>query len=226
MLIDTSVTIAYKCTFCGSFEFFNISLFTLLCKKDYSLSCRCKMSHATIKQEGENSFLINIPCIGCENEHTYLLKKSSILLGEPIVFSCPETDMPICFTGRDEAVRRKVDNLEEEFDDLMDTYGYESYFNNTQVMFDTLNCIHDIALKGNLYCECGSEEIDLVLLSDCILLRCEKCACSEKIPAAKNKDLKDILSRGQILLTGDVFHYNMDHGDSLFNRRSVNKIGK
>ena len=226
MLIDTSVTIAYKCTSCGSFEFFNISLFTLLYKKDWDLSCHCKKSCVIIKQEGENSFLISIPCIGCGNAHTYLLTKKSILLGEPIVFNCPETGMQICFIGRDEAVRKKVDSLEKEFDELMDTFGYENYFNNTQVMFDMLNRIHDIALNGNLYCECGSVNIELVLLSDCILLRCGKCGGNKKIPAAKNNDLKDILAKKQVLITENGFHYDMKNSKNLLSRHSGDKYGK
>lgn len=214
MLIDTNVTIAYKCTACGSFEFFNISLFTLLYKKTLSLSCRCKKSCITIKQEGKSSFLIDIPCIGCDNDHMYLFTRRNILLGEPVVFNCPETDMQICFTGRDEEVRKKVDSLEEELDELMDTYGYESYFKNTQVMFDTLNRIHDIALNNNLYCECGSTDIGLVLLSDCILLRCAKCGGNKKIPAARNKDLKEVQTKSLIMVSEDVYPYGLENDTS------------
>jgi hypothetical protein len=209
MLIDTGVTIAYKCTSCGSFEFFNISLFTIIYKKTCSLSCRCKKSRVTIKQEGESSYLISIPCIGCGDGHNYMLSRRNILLDEPIVFNCPETGMQICFVGRDEAVRKKVDSLEEEFDELMDTYGYESYFQNTQVMFDTLNRIHDIALNKNLYCECGSTDIGLVLLSGCILLRCTKCGSNKIIPAARNNDLKEILTKSRIMIQEDTCPYEI-----------------
>jgi hypothetical protein len=222
MLIDTSITIAYKCTSCGSFEFFNVSMFKLTYKKSCGLTCRCRKSCVTIKQEGESGFLINIPCIGCDNEHTYLITKRSMLLGETIVFNCPETGMQICFIGHDEAVRKKVDSLEKEFDELMDTYGYESYFRNTQVMFDTLNHIHDIALRGNLYCECGISDIELVLLSDCILLRCRKCGGSQRVPAAKNEDLGEVLKKSQLFITRDDFVYSR----SLLSGRSGDKFGK
>jgi len=221
MLIDTSITIAYKCTSCGSFEFFNVSLFTLIYKRDYGMKCHCRKSCITIEREGENSFYISIPCIGCGNKHTYLLTRRSMFLGEPVVFSCPETAMQICFAGRDEAVRRKVDSLEEEFDELMDAYGYESYFRNTQVMIDTLNRIHDIALSGNLYCECCDAGIELVLQSDCVLLRCSRCGGSKAIPAAKNSDLKDILVKNQIIITRDSFDY-----DELLSRQSGDNFGK
>lgn len=222
MLIDTSITIAYKCTSCGSYEFFNISLFILMYKKDCDLACRCRRSCVSIKQEGENNFLINIPCIGCDNEHTYLITKRSMLLGKTIVLNCPETGMQICFIGKDEAVRKKVDSLEEEFDELMDTFGYESYFRNTQVMFDTLNHIHDIALRGNLNCECGVDDIDLVLLTDCILLRCGKCGGDKRIPAAKNEDLREVLRKSQLLISRDRFDYHADFLSS----QSGDELGK
>lgn len=226
MLIDTNVTIAYKCTSCGSFEFFNISLFTLLDKEDCSLLCRCKNSSVTIKQEGKSRFLMNIPCIGCGNKHTYLLTKKNILLGKPVVFNCPETGMQICFAGKDEAVRKRVDSLEEEFDELIDMYGYESCFNNTQVMFDMLNRIHDVALKGNLYCECGSVNVEMALLPDCILLRCGKCGCNKKIPAAKNKDLKEILTKDEIFITEDVFRSNRKSNENSRTKHSYDKFVK
>ncbi|NLV35607.1 MAG: hypothetical protein GXY17_02890 [Clostridiaceae bacterium] len=205
MLIDTSVTIAYKCTSCGSFAFFNASLFTLLYKKNYSLSCHCKKSSISVRQEGENSFFVRIPCIGCDHEHVYMISGRSILLGKPLSISCPETGMQIFFIGTDEAVQKKVDSVEEELDNLIDTYGYESYFENTRVMFDTLNRIHDIALSKNLYCECDSTDIGLVLLPDCILLHCAKCGSRKIIPAAKNKDLKDILAISHIMIGTDVY---------------------
>lgn len=226
MLIDTSVTIAYKCTSCGSFEFFNTSLFILMYKKNCSLSCRCRMSSIKIKQEGERNYFIAIPCIGCGSEHTFLLTKRNILMCDPIVFDCPETGMHICFVGRDDVVRKKVDSLEEEFDELMDMYGYESYFRNTQVMFDMLNRVHDIALKGNLYCECGSVDIELILLSDCILLRCVKCGCDTKIPAARNNDLKGMAAQGHILITDRKFQREFDINETILSGHSAKKLGK
>lgn len=201
MLIDTSITIAYKCISCGSFDFFNISLFTLLFKGNCVVPCRCKKSGITINQEGENSYFITFPCIGCGSEHVVHLVKKDIISGRLRAFNCPKTGMQICFIGRDDVVRKKVDGLEKEFDEIIDKYGYESYFKNTQVMFDTLNYIHDIALKGNLSCQCGSIDADLILLSDSVLLKCGRCGCEKSIPAACNKDLKEIFSLDSLLIS-------------------------
>jgi len=226
MLIDTRITIAYKCTSCGSFEFFNVSLFKLPGKKNGLYACRCKKSGIELKQEGENYYLVSIPCIGCGGEHTYLLTRRNILSGDLVVFSCPETGVVICSAGRDEAVRKKIDNLEEELDELMNMYGYESYFTNTQVMFDMVNRIHDIALSGKLYCECGSTDIEMIMLSECIFLRCRKCGGNKLIPASKNKDLKDILAKEQIILGEDTFQRDIKDGEILLSTYLGDKIGK
>lgn len=201
MLIDTSITIAYKCISCGSFDFFNISLFMLLSKGNCVAPCRCKKSGITIDQEGENSYFITFPCIGCGSEHVINIKKKDMISGRLRAFNCPETGMKICFIGRDDIVRKRVDGLEKEYDEIIDKYGYESYFKNTQVMFDTLNYIHDIALKGKLSCECGSSDADLKLFSDSILLKCGRCGCEKIIPAACNKDLKEIFSLDSLLIS-------------------------
>ena len=207
MIIDTSKTIAYKCSSCGSFEFYNISLFSLLHKKENNYYCRCRKSCITIKKEGESGFLIKTSCMGCGNEHIYFISKKDMIFKELNVFNCPETGMQQCFLGKDVPVRKKVDNLEEELDELIDMFGYDNYFKNTQVMLDSLNKIHDIAAQGCLFCECGSVNIELVLLSDRILLKCSRCNADKLIKAATNEDLKDLMQRHDVLVTADDFEY-------------------
>ena len=73
-------------------------------------------------------------------------------------------------------------------------------------MIDTLDRIHDNALAGNIICECGDADIDLVLLSDCILLKCGRCGGSKRY-RRQNSDLKDMLAMNQILLAKDTYKY-------------------
>lgn len=207
MLIDTSVTFAYKCSSCGTFDFFNISVFNLLFKKECILNCRCNNSSIIITWENSRHFKVKAPCIGCGSDHAFVLGRKEILSGDIKVFYCPETGIKLCFIGNDEEVRRKIDNLEKELDDLINLFGYDNYFKNTQVMFDSLNKIHDIAEQGNLYCKCGNDDIELILLSNKIHLRCTKCSGKKVIFAASNKDLKYLLTKKQILLVGGDSDY-------------------
>lgn len=218
MLIDTSKTIAYKCSSCGSFEFFNISFFSLSHKKENNYYCRCRKSCITIEKEGGNGFLIKTPCIGCGNEHIYFIGKMDIIFKELSVFNCPETGMQQCFLGKDTLVRKKVDSLEEELDELIDMFGYDNYFKNTQVMLDSLNKIHDIAAQGSLFCECGSESIELVLLSDRILLKCSRCNAGKLVKAATNEDLKDLMQKRGMLVTSDDFEHEKKKAEKFFSK--------
>lgn len=200
MIVDASVTIAYKCSSCGTFEFVNITLFELLSGNERVYNCRCNGSKLVINKGNADSYKIVIPCIGCGDSHVYVLDRKDFIKQDISIFHCPNTGIQQCFVGYDKDVRKRVDVLEKEFDELMNMFGYDNYFSNTQVMFDSLNIIHDIAAKGNLFCECGNEDIELLLLSDKIYLRCNKCPASKIIYASTNEHFRENLKLNQILL--------------------------
>ncbi|MDQ2085134.1 hypothetical protein RBH29_01615 [Herbivorax sp. ANBcel31] len=200
MIINTGTTFAYKCSSCGTFQFNNISLFEIPQKEEIVFTCRCKGSSLVIKKESPSTFRTVIPCMGCGTNHTYLMSVKEFIAQEIYIFNCPNTGMKQCFMGSDQIVREKIDNLEREYDELINMFGYDNYFNNTQVMFDSLNIIHDIAERGNLFCECGNDDIELLLLSDKIYLRCNLCPGNKIIYASSNEHLKVNLLIKKIML--------------------------
>ena len=200
MLLSTSLTIAYKCPSCGKFEFFNTSLFKVFCIKEFCMVCCCGKSHLKVSNTCAGEHRIAFPCIGCGEEHIFLLKRKNLFIKNVNILHCPVTGIQQCFIGNDEEVRKRIDNLEKEYDELINNLGYDSYFVNTQVMLESLNTIHDLAETGNLYCECGNEDIELVLLPDKIYLKCKDCQGSGVISAASNKDLKILYDKKQIVL--------------------------
>lgn len=200
MIINTGITFAYKCSSCGTFQFNNISLFEIPQKEEIVFTCRCKGASLRIKKESPAIFKIVIPCIGCGSSHIYFVSIKEFIAQEIYIFNCPNTGIEQCFIGSDQIVRKKIDNLEREYDELINMLGYDNYFINTQVMFDSLNIIHDIAERGNLFCECGNNDIELLLLSDKIYLRCNLCPGNKIIHASSNEHLKVNLLRNQIML--------------------------
>lgn len=200
MLIDMDITIAYKCFSCGTFDFTDINLFKLFRSRNLVSKCKCKAASFKINGIGRNKFELTVPCIGCGIEHTHVICKDSLISNDINVYSCPVTGIRQCFVGKDEVVREYIDRLEKEMDSMIDGLGYDNYFENTQVMLDTLNKIHDIAEKGHLSCGCGCDKIDVSMLRRGILLRCSLCSRSKFIPAASNTDLKKTLSREKIIL--------------------------
>jgi hypothetical protein len=201
MLLNASVTVAYKCPVCGSFEFFDgISLSKIYYKKNNTFECRCGQSALAVSTEGSDGICITVPCISCECSHVFLISRKSLICNKVNTLLCPEKGIKLCFIGNDSDVRQKVDCFERELDEIINTFGYENYFSNTQVMMDSINHIHDIAEQGKLYCECGSEDIEISLLPDRIQLKCRACAAAKVLFAASNSNFKDIMSRNRIML--------------------------
>ena len=197
--MNAEITIAYKCNICGNFEFFNRSLFELIyAKSKHTLGCRCKNSFMKIEMKETGHLKIDIPCIGCGKFHAYFINKHDIFKKDLIAFVCRETYLKQGFLGKDDSVRNKIDNFEGELDEIIDMFGYERYFKNTHVMFDTINTIHNIAELGKLFCECGSSDIDLNLGTDKIMLKCRNCKGNKTIRASSNNDLKNIHSMKHI----------------------------
>ena len=200
MLIDMDITIAYKCFSCGTFDFTNINLFKLFLQGSILSKCRCGDARLEIIQIGKNEYKLTVPCIGCGSEHSYTISREELISNDITTFACPMTDIKQCFIGRDYVVREHVDIFEKELDYMIDGLGYDNYFENTQVMIDTLNKIHDIAEQGHLHCECGCSDIMVSMLRKGIYLKCPNCSGNKFIPAASNYDLKNTLQRVTIVL--------------------------
>jgi hypothetical protein len=194
------VTIAYKCFACGTFDFTNINLFKLFLQDSILSKCRCGNARLKIIEICKNKYELTVPCIGCGSEHSHVISKEELINKEIVIFNCPITDIKQCFIGRDAVVREYIDNFEKELDDLIDDLGYDNYFENVQVMLDTLNKIHDIAEQGNLHCGCGCNDIMVSMLRRGIYLKCPRCSGSKFIPAATNYDLKKTLRKVSIVL--------------------------
>ncbi|MEN8905665.1 MAG: hypothetical protein ABF289_06885 [Clostridiales bacterium] len=189
MVVDTNLTVAYKCPICGSYEFFQLFVFDFLNKDEISLKCKCKCSRIKILNKF-GLFYFNIPCIACENNHIYKYSIKDLLSKREIVIKCKDRNIDLSVIGRDSLVRKKVDMLEKELDELIDLFGYDNYFSNTQIMFETLNIIHDIAEKEEIYCKCEKPDIDITLLSDKINVKCFSCYNYKIIYASSNEELK------------------------------------
>jgi hypothetical protein len=202
MLVDTKLIIAYKCPVCGSFEFFSMYLFNLIKSKKLNFECKCKCSKVQINFKlGQVYFLI--PCIACDKSHLYRLSVKELLKKDCLEMKCSNTATKLCVIGYDRVVWEKIDALERELDEMIDLFGYDNYFRNTQVMFDTLNIIHDIAEKGELYCECDKTEVDVVLLPDKICVSCCNCNRYEFIYASSNEDFRHVNELKCIKLTSN-----------------------
>jgi anti-sigma factor RsiW len=80
----------------------------------------------------------------------------------------------------------------EELEALADDINSEGYFHNSDIMYEVLNCLHEIAEQGELYCQCGNLKIEVELFPDCLELHCRNCDSINIIYAETEDDLNVI----------------------------------
>jgi len=200
MLLGTDFTIAYKCTLCGAYELANISLFKISGDKEEFCKCSCKKSGIRILYVPK-CYELAVPCAECGDTHFLRLARKDVLSGNTLSFRCPNTNLEYCFVGRGDLVREKIDNKQREMDKLINSFGYDDYFDNTYVMHESINKIHEIAEAGNLVCSCGNTNIIMTLLPDRICLLCPDCLSEKTIFASSISNLCDIRVSKQILIS-------------------------
>lgn len=200
MLIDTNLTIAYRCPVCGRFRFNGVSYFSLAAGRINILGSCCGREIKTLRVK-RDIHEINVPCIGCGENHRVRINARKVLHKGMGIFICENTGIKYCFIGKNGYVNNMVDNYEKELDGIADCLGYDNYFKNSHVMLDTLIKLNEMAEQDNLFCECGSADIEISLFSDRIYLKCRNCPGEKVIYASSNKDLEDILLKKKMLLS-------------------------
>lgn len=200
MLIKQIRTITYLCPVCGLTHFEVISLFNFSGKNELTIGCKCGKSHLRISTEEYKKYSVFVPCIGCGNEHKYVLDFYHMWVKPINILNCKQNALEFCFIGNDNEVRKQLDSSEMQKDAVAATIGFEKSFKNSWVMLEAVNKIHDIAEQDNIICECGCKDISIYMLDDKIILQCTRCSGLEVINAKDNFDLKKILQKQQIIL--------------------------
>ncbi|MCR1899452.1 hypothetical protein NSA47_10695 [Irregularibacter muris] len=203
--METQFTIAHRCDECGKIEFYHLSLFQLSGKKPLQLNCSCGHKGINITTRNYKTYWISIPCAVCTTQHIYQISLREILKGEPVILSCHDYDLELCFLGEKNRVEKIVDEYEQDLEDIIDDLGYDDYFENGEIMMECLNLLHDLAEEQGLTCECGMSDVDVNLLPDKIELKCNNCRNTYMVSANTRKDVEDLKNRESIYIGKNPF---------------------
>jgi len=119
---------------------------------------------------------------------------------------CQETGLELGYIGPDDEVKALAVAQQETMEALGDDFDAEDeYFHNSEVMYEVLNCLHDIAEQGLLYCQCGNQDVEVDIFPDRLELHCKDCDSVNIIYAETDDDLRVIKSVGTIELTRNGF---------------------
>lgn len=207
--MKTQFTLAYRCPQCGRIEFRHISIFEFSGKKPLKVQCYlCGCDALVIKTKDYKEFIIKIKCVICNIPHIYYFSLREIFRGkEPIILSCTDYELEVCFLGEKSLVENTVDKYEQDLEEFIDELGYDDYFVNSEIMMECINILHDLAEKDYIYCNCGNNDIGMTLLSDRIELRCQYCRGYYDILARNRKDVEYLMnSQGILLKKASIVH--------------------
>ncbi len=205
MLIATSAILAMRCPECGRMEFNDFSRFIFPRGKTVDIFCSCGAVKLAVVTKNRVFYLLQIPCPVCETQHLVEISGNGLWSGEITLLSCRETDLELGHIGPESKIMEMISRQEQELEELVNEFGCDGYFNNSEIMYEVLSQLYEIAGRGGLYCQCGNHKIDVDLFPDCLELQCKNCDSVNIIYAETEEDLNVILQVDTIELVRHGF---------------------
>lgn len=192
MLITTNAVLAMRCPECGKMDFHDFNRFLFRRGENITVNCSCGATKLIVSTKDYNSYWFQIPCVICETKHLKEIPGKLLWSGEVTCLSCQDTGLELGHIGPEQEVREIVFAYEQELEELIYEFGCDGYFHNSEVMYEVMNCLHDIAGQGALYCRCGNRKIDIDIFPDRLELHCKDCDSISIIYAETEEDLRVI----------------------------------
>ena len=179
MVINFKRTVAYMCPSCGEMTFADFSLFELSGERGISVSCGCQKSQLKIFPKTKEQYVLSLRCLLCDELHEYPVSLQDLLKKSCMDFACPQVLIGLAFVGKSDAVSSRVKENTEYINEIVSTCGLSHTGKNGVTMLKALDKIQQLSDDSNLFCECGSNIIDVDVLEDEIILEC--CMCKNRV---------------------------------------------
>jgi len=201
MIITTNALLAMRCPHCGKLELHGISRFSFSGCKTLRINCSCGAVKLIISTKSKKKFWLQVSCIICETKHLATLDASSIWSAGVTNVLCEETGLELACIGSPDKVKEAAGSYRDNVEVPEAAIDGDDYFYNPEVMYKTLNCLHDIVERGALYCQCGNYQIAVDIFPDRLELYCDNCNSVNIIYAENEEDLEVIRRVESIELT-------------------------
>lgn len=207
MLIAANAVLAMRCPECGKMEIHDFSRFAFARGKTVHINCSCGAVKLIVSTKNLSSYWLHVSCVVCETKHLREIPGKSLWSGEVTCLSCQDTGLELGYIGPEAMVREIAFDYEQELEALVKEFGCDGYFHNSEIMYEVLNCLHDIAEQGALYCQCGNHKIEVDIFPDRLELHCKNCDSINIIYAETEEDLKVIQQVDTIELARHGFKF-------------------
>ena len=163
------------------------------------MECECGKEALEVQTDG-TKFRLWVPCGVCGGHHQAECSADALLHGRGIGLSCPVKQDLCCYVGREQEVRRAMENLALRVEKDKGTDG-EAFTDNV-IMYEVLSELKDIAARGGITCTCGSNRYTMQVRRGAVDLICADCGGRLRLPAATDEDLDDLCCRMKLTIKG------------------------
>lgn len=206
MIISTHTILAMRCPECGKLDYHKLSRFDFSGQKNVKIKCSCGFVKLFVSTKNRTKYWLQVPCVVCETKHLRNLSSRMLWSDEVNYLYCQETGLELGYIGPRDEVETLAIAHEENMEALANEFDREEeYFHNSDIMYEVLNCLHDIAEQGALYCQCGNQDVEVDIFPDRLELHCKDCDSVNIIYAETEEDLRVIKEVDTIELTQNGF---------------------
>lgn len=196
--MEETRSFGYICPACGRANFHTRSVFALTAAAA-RMECECGREALEVQTDG-TKFRLWVPCGVCGGHHQAECSANALLHGRGIGLSCPVKQDLCCYVGREQEVRRAMENLALRVEKDKGTDG-ETFTDNV-IMYEVLSELKDIAGRGGISCACGSHRYTMQVRRGAVDITCADCGGRLRIPAATDSDLDDLCCRMTLTIPG------------------------
>lgn len=194
MVLDSKqTTVAYRCPYCGAGVMSAVGLFSLSADM-IKLKCDCGQSELTVVYSKDGKVRLSVPCIFCPKPHSFTISSNLFFGKDLFLYSCPYSDINICFLGETNHVKAELARTELELIDMLEENGItsldalhadgEKMLTDPQIFDIIMFVIHDLEAENKIFCRCKDGEGDYTaeVLDDSIKVKCNTCGASRDVP--------------------------------------------
>lgn len=196
--------ISYRCPHCGTSVMSMVGTFALsgdLIK----LKCSCGESELVLTYTSDNRIKLSVPCLACENPHTYYINSASFFERDLLELSCKVLGINICFIGNKDKVFEAIDKSDKELAELMGEYSVEDIgklssdsegsITEAQVSDLVKFMLCEMKEENAIICNCKNNdgEYDFHLFGGNVEVFCTKCGAKKQLEINSVQKASDFL---------------------------------
>lgn len=208
MLIPTLNVVVLRCPSCGRLEYRGLSLFSFAGGRTWQAVCSCGTPLLTINRKKGRNFWLQYHCGMCDCLHVSHHNRQELWSRDLLTLTCRETELEVGFIGPRDKVQRAVQRHDRTLAEVARDLGFDDYFQESDVMYQLLTLIYQLAEEGRVNCGCGNENIEIEIFPGHLQLRCEACRAEATLPAGSMDDLERVAKLEEIRLPGHLVQQN------------------